>query len=534
MSDDVVIVGAGASGAAAAARLAQAGLRVTCIERGAWVDYSAVPSLGPDWEIARQTTHHPNPNTRGGAADYPIDDADAAIKPFMYNAVGGSTILWGAHFPRLRPSDFRTRTLDGVGDDWPISYADLAPYYARNDAVMGVAGLAGDPGNPEREARPMPPVPPGVAGVRMAAAFDRLGWHWWPADVAINTAPYGEGRGACNNCGPCDLGCPLKARSSADVTWWPIALRAGARLITGARVVKVETDAAGRASGVVYIGADGVTRRHRAAVVALAANGVGTARLLLMSASKRFPAGLANDSGLAGRRLMHHPTGLVTGRFAQALDGQKGPFAVSILCQEFYETRAAHDFKRGYQMQLIRSDGPVGTACGGYLPRLPWGRGHHAAFAATFGHTASLTVTAEDLPDPDNRVTLSGVLTDSDGLPAPKLTYRVDANARAMIAHGIARATQAFVAAGAVQTVAQDLLVHAGFHLLGTARMGDDPATSVVDASGRAHGCRNLVVLDGSVFVTAAAVNPTSTIQALALRAADHVIRDRRDIMVAA
>ena len=280
--DDVLIVGAGASGAAAAWRLARAGLRVTCLEQGDWVSYADTPSLHPEWEIARQTTHHPNPNVRKGPSDYPVDDADAAIKPFLYNAVGGSTILWGAHFPRFRPSDFRTRTLDGVGDDWPICYEDLAPYYEQNDRMMGVSGRNGDPGNPPRGPRQMPPLAPGRAGERMAAAFDRLGWHWWPADVAINSAPYGAGRGACNNCGPCDLGCPVKARSSADVTYWPQALAAGVRLITQATAFEVETDAQGRASGVAYFDRDGVIRRHGAAVVALAANGLGTPRLMLL------------------------------------------------------------------------------------------------------------------------------------------------------------------------------------------------------------------------------------------------------------
>ena len=532
--DDVVIVGAGAGGAAAAWRLARAGLRVTCLEQGDWVDHATAPSLQRDWEIARQTTHNPYPNVRQGPADYPVDDADAAIKPLFYNAVGGSTILWGAHFPRFRPSDFRVRTLDGVADDWPISYEDLAPYYAINDQMMGVSGLSGDPGNPPREARQMPPVPPGPAGMRMAAAFDRLGWHWWPCDAAINTRAYGAGRGLCNNCGPCDLGCPRQARSSADITYWPQALAAGARLVTGARVFEVETDPQGRATGVAWYGRDGVVRRHRAAVVALAANGLGTARLMLLSRSRRFPDGLANDTGLVGRRLMHHPTGLVTARFAEPMAGHKGPFAVSILSQQFYETDPARGFVRGYQMQLVRSDGPVGTACGGYLPRLPWGTAHHAAFRASFGHTASLTVTTEDLPRLDNRVTLSDRLVDSNGIPAPKISYTLDDNTRAMIDHGIASATRAFTEAGAVEMVPQKLVSHAGFHLLGTACMGADPGASVVDAASRAHAVPNLVILDGSVFTTAAALNPTSTLQALALRAADLLIRDRRAIGVAA
>ena len=532
--DDVVIVGAGASGAAAAWKLAKAGLKVTCLEQGGWVNPADTPSLRPDWEVARQTTHHPNPNIRQGAADYPVDDTDAAIKPFLYNAVGGSTILWGAHFPRFRPSDFKVRTLDGVADDWPISYEDLAPYYAENDRMMGVSGLAGDPGNPPREARQMPPVAPGIAATRMAGAFDRLGWHWWPCDVAINTQPYGAGRGACNNCGPCDLGCPHGARSATDVSYWPAALRAGVKLITQARVFEVETDAQGRATGVVYYDAAGQVKRHRAAVVALAANGLGTARLMLLSQSRRFPAGIANDTDLVGRRLMHHPTGMVTGTFAEPMEGWRGPFAVSILSQHFYETDPARGFVRGYQMQLIRSDGPVGTAVGGYLPRVPWGGDHHARFRQVFGHTASLTVTTEDLPRMENRVTLSDRLTDANGIPAPKMTYTLDENTRAMIAHGITSATRAFTEAGAIDITPQPLVVNAGFHLLGTACMGADPAASVVDANARAHAVPNLVILDGSVFTTAAALNPTSTIQALALRAADALIRDRASIGVAA
>jgi choline dehydrogenase-like flavoprotein len=523
---DCLIVGAGAAGAAFAWRLARSGIKVVCLEQGDWADYSALPSLGSDWEAARQTTHHPNPNVRRMACDPPIDDTDAAIKPLMYNGVGGSTIHWGAHFPRLRPSDFRVRTLDGVADDWPISYGDLAPYYEENDAIVGVAGLAGDPGNPPRSARQMPPVPLGRGGEVMAAAFDKLGWHWWPADMAVNTRPYGEGRGVCNHCGPCDLGCPVKARSSADVTYWPLAIRSGAELITGASVFQIETDRHGLATGVAYHDREGIAHRIKTGMVVLAANGIGTALLLLLS-------GIANRSGLVGKRLMHHPTGLVTGVFDEPLDGYKGPFAASILSQHFYETDPARGFKRGFQMQCVRSDGPVGAACGGYLPRVPWGRGHHAAFLETFAHTASLTVTTEDLPEEINQVTLSATLTDRFGIPAAKTSYRVGANTQAILDFGLARANEAFLAAGANRMVSIPLIAPAGFHLLGTARMGGDPETSVVDADCLAHDVPNLMIVDGSVFVTAAALNPTSTIQAIALRAADRLIADRRNRQVA-
>jgi choline dehydrogenase-like flavoprotein len=531
---DVVIIGAGASGAAVAWRLARAGMQVTCLERGGWVDYDRVPSLAPDWELARQTTHHPNPNVRRNAWDYPIEQTDAAIKPLMYNAVGGSTLHWGAHFPRFRPSDFRVRSLDGVADDWPLDYDELAPFYEENDRIMGVAGVNGDPGNPPRAPRHMPPLPVGRGAERMARAFDRLGWHWWVSDAAINSQPWGEGRGACNNCGPCDLGCAVRARSSTDVTYWPMALKAGARLVTEARVFEIETDAQGRATAVAYFDAEGVTHRLGASVVILAANGVGTARLMLLSRGKAHPAGLGNESDLVGRNLMHHPTGMVTGVFDEPMDGFKGPFATSILCQHFYETDRSRGFVRGFQMQLVRSDAPLGTAVGVYLPRLPWGERHHRRFLDVFGRTASLTVTTEDLPNPANRITLDDRLVDGDGIPAPKMTYAVDENTRAMIRFGIARATEAFEAAGAVETLPQSLLEGAGFHLLGTARMGDDPATSVVDRWCRVHSARNVLVVDGSVFVTAAALNPTPTIQALALRAADALVRDRAQIEVAA
>lgn len=225
---------------------------------------------------------------------------------------------------------------------------------------------------------------------------------------------------------------------------------------------------------------------------------------------------------------------MVTGRFRESIEGYRGPFAVSILCQHFYETDVKRGFVRGYQMQLVRSDGPVGTACGGYLPRLPWGEGHHSAFRETFAHTASLTVTTEDLPRNENRVTLSDTLVDAWGIPAPKITYTLDRNTKDMIEHGIASATRAFEEAGAWETVPQRLLPHAGFHQLGTACMGADPASSVVDAACRTHEVPNLMIVDGSVFTTAAALNPTSTIQAIALYAADRLVRDRRNLEVAA
>lgn len=521
---DVVIVGAGASGAAAAWLLARRGLRVVVLEQGGWQRDEPSLSDTTEWEHHRFRTLNPDPNVRAGADDYPVIDVDTPIRPLLYNGVGGSTILWSTHFPRLNPSDFRVRSLDGVGDDWPITYDDLVPYFELNDRMMGVAGLSGDPAHPPRSARQTPPLPIGRGGALLADAFDRLGWHWWPADAAANSRPFG-GREACNACGPCELSCPRQAKASVDVTYWPEALRLGVRLVTHARVREVSVGPDGRATGVTYLDADGVEHHQAGAAVVLAANAIGTARLLLLSRSAAHPDGLGNAEGQVGRSLMHHPIATVTGAFDERLDGYEGLTACSIMSMQFYGTQPDVDFVRGYKLQGLRSHGPALTAAGGFGLDIPWGEGHHARFDALFGRTMSLTVTAEDLPDQNNRVTLDAEVTDSSGIPAPRLHYAVSDNSLRMLDHGIARASEVMRAAGAREVLVSPLLEQGGFHLMGTARMGTDPTRSVVDRYGRVHGVDNVLVVDGSTFTTAGAMNPTSTIQAIALWVADHLSR---------
>jgi len=531
---DVLVVGAGAGGAAAAWRLASGGLSVVCLEQGGHVAPEEAATLRDDWELLRQGPWHPNPNVRRGPADYPVDDTDCPIRPLMFNGVGGSTVMWSCHMPRFHPSDFRMRTLDGVGADWPVSYADLEPYYGLNERMTGVSGLAGDPAYPPRPSPTTPPAPFGPAERRVAAAFDRLGWSWWPADLAINTRPYGEGRGACNHCGPCELGCPSRAKGTADATYWPAALAAGARLVAGARVARITLDAAGRADGALWIDRMGALRRQRARVVVLAANGLGTPRLLLLSDEARHPRGLGNGADLVGRHLMLHPLARVAARFDEPVAGHRGITAGALVSHHFYETDRNRGFVRGFKLQLLRSHGPALVALGSQLGRMPWGAGHHARFRDVFGRTAALSVCSDDLPDPENRVTLHPTLSDGDGLPAPRMAYRVGREARAALDHGMDRAEEALREAGAVEVLRTPLVADAGFHLMGTARMGTDPGASVADPWGRVHGVPNLVLADASVFVTAAAVNPTHTLQALALRAADGIIARRRETSAAA
>jgi choline dehydrogenase-like flavoprotein len=517
---DVLIIGAGASGAAVAWSLAETKMNILCLEQGDWMKSEDYPGMRSDWEARQFGDFALSPNARGRREDYPINDGSSPIAISNFNAVGGSTILYAAHFPRFHPADFKVRSMDGVADDWPIDYWRLEPYYDVNARMMGVSGLAGDPAYPPKEV-PLPPVTLGKLGETLARGFNNLGWHWWPSDSAITTVEY-EGRAPCINAGTCLLGCAQGAKASTDITYWPLALRQGVRLQTRARVREITVDANGMADGVIYYDADGVEQRQKAHVVVVACNGVGTPRLLLNSRSKHFPAGLANRSGLVGKNLMFHPYGMVTGIFNEPLEGYKGPTGCCIMSQEFYETDTARGFTRGYSFEMLRGFGPVSTALLGMTwGRLPSGAAHHRAYAELFDRNAGMVAICEDLPEEHNCVTIDATLKDSDGVPAPKINYTLSDNSVKMLDHAVARGREALHAAGAIDTVVQAPLPFAGWHLMGTTRMGTNPEKSVVNQWGRAHDVRNLFIVDGSIFVTAAAVNPTNTIQALALYIAD-------------
>jgi len=520
---DVLIIGAGASGAAVAWSLAETKMRILCLEQGDWVRPGDYPANGRDWEARLWSDFALHPNQRAGMADYPVNDSNSAMKIANYNGVGGGTILYSAHFPRFHPSDFRVRSLDAVADDWPIDYATLAPFFDENDRMMGVAGLAGDPSGPPREP-PLPPLPLGKTGERYARAMNELGWHWWPSFAAIATTEY-DGRAPCINLGHCTPGCAQGAKASVDITYWPQAIRAGVELRARCRVREITTDAQGMASGAIYYDEHGVERFQPAEVVVLACNGVGTPRLLLNSTSSRFPRGLANSSGLVGRNLMLHPWPQVVGYVDDALDGDHGPMMV--LCsKQFYETDPARDFVRGYMLALTRVTGPVNEAVtSAAAGRLPWGKEHHRIFRRLYRHRLVIGIGCEDLPEAHNRVTLDPVLKDGHGIPAPRIDYTISENSRRMMEHAIARAEEILVTAGAANIFTSRTVLNTPGHLLGTARMGDDPARSVVNAWGRSHDVKNLFIVDGSVFVTSGGVNPIATIQALALYIADQMKR---------
>jgi len=516
---DVLIIGSGASGAAVAWSLAETKMKILCLEQGDWMKNADFPSHGRDWEARRYSDFDISPNRRGRDTDYPINDSDSPMKIANFNGVGGGTIFYTAHFPRMHPSDFRVRSLDGVADDWPVNYATLEPFFAENDRMMGVSGLAGDPAYPPKQPQ-MPPLPLGRTGTRYAQAMNKLGWHWWPSDVTVATTEY-NGRAACINVGLCTPGCAQGAKASTDITYWPEAIRAGVELRTRCRVREITTNEHGMAAGAIYYDADGVERFQPAEVVILACNGIGTPRLLLNSASARFPNGLSNSSGLVGKNLMLHPWPQVRGYVDAEMDGDRAPMTV-LWSKEFYETDPARDFVRGYTLQFARGTGVVNEAVqSAAVDRLPWGREHHRAYRRMLYRRLQIGVACEDLPEEHNRVTLDPVLKDSHGIPAPRIDYAISENTWRMMEHGSARATDILEAAGATDLYTSRTILNSPGHLLGTARMGNDPERSVVNAWGRSHDVKNLFIVDGSIWVTSGGVNPTSTIQALALYVAD-------------
>lgn len=527
MDADVIVIGAGAAGAAVSWRLSQARLNVLCVEQGDFQSATSYPSSRNTWELDKLSSHHPLPSVRKGAFDYPINDSDSPIAIANFNAVGGSTILYSGHFPRFHPSDFRARSLDGIADDWPISYRDLEPYFSLNDQMMGVSGLSGDPAYPEITGL-LPPVPLGFVGEHLAKGFNSLGWHWWPAYAAIVTRPVAN-RSTCINLGPCNTGCAQSAKSSVDVSYWPAAILNGVTMMVRTRARRLIEGDDGEIKGVEVMTTDGKLRTLTSNAVVLACNGVGTPRLLLNSPSRKSKGQIANSSDLVGRNLMLHPLGYIEGLFEEDLQSHLGPQGCCILSQEFYETSTTRNFTRGFTFQVLRGPSPLETALSGVARReIDWGIAHHDMFRSRFGHVASMTAIIEDLPERHNQVTLDFRHVDSAGIPAAKITYSLGDNSRRMLSFALQRGRELMSAAGATKTYAFGPVRETGWHLMGTTRMGDDPSSSVVDRNGKCHDVPNLYVADSSVFVTAGAANPTSTLQAVALWIADGVIRDLR------
>ena len=537
LTPDFLIVGAGAAGGVVAKELATAGFRVVVLEQGPWLHEKDFQhdELWANTRHALTNDHRRQPNTRRQTEAEP-----ATLQPSISygRMVGGGSVHFTANYWRFHEIDFVERSrkggVPGTGlDDWPITYAELEPYYTKAEWELGISGQAGvNPSEPPRSRPyPLPPLPIKSIGVLAERAARTLGWTASPSPMAILSEPY-AGRAGCVHCGFCEgFGCEMQAKSSTLVTVIPAAVRTGrCEIRPDSYVRKIEVDRRGRAVGAVYFDRDGKEHLQRARAVVLCANGVETPRLLLLSKSNRFPDGLANASGLVGRHLMFNGGAFAAGLFEHEINGYRGVH-VSRIIQDLYELDPALGLAGGGGIDTRFDFTPIGFALDGLPPDAPrWGPGYKRALREQYTRTMFALAHTTSLPVESNSVSLDPEVKDAWGLPAVRVTFREHENDVRLYRFFMDRNLELLDAAGAVKRWEFSLdTYYPAVHLLGTCRMGNDPARSVVDRSHRAHDVPNLFLVDGSSFVTGGRGQPTCTIQALAYRAGAEITRLARD-----
>ena len=538
---DFVIIGSGASGGVIAKELSTAGFDVVVLEQGPYRragdfvhDELAVQFLG-------EMTGHPSwsdPQTfRCNASEKAEVQADGPPTALYARGVGGSSVHFTANYWRMRPIDFKERSLlgeiSGTGfADWPVSYEELEPYYGRVEWEVGVSGAPGPFDPPRSRPYPVPPLPLNSSGALLEKGARKLGWHAQPAPMAILSQPHNN-RAACMHCGFCmGYGCEANAKSSTLAAMIPLAEATGRCEIRPlSTVFRIETNEQGRVSEVAYLDSAGAQHGQKAKAVIVAANGGETPRLLLMSESPRFPQGLANSSGLVGKYLMPNSHSLSQAIFDEPLNEYKS-VQVTRIVHDFYE----HDPQRGFyggggiDARAFIQATPVLFSETGLPPGSPrWGKAHKDLLRHTFTRRMAVLTSSTSLPLEANNVTLDPDLKDAAGRPAMRVTYQDSDNDMALMRFMQDRAVDILEAAGA-KTIWRDPVVSETVfaHLLGTCRMGADPAASVVDPWHRSHDVPNLFICDGSSLVTSGRGQPTMTIQALAFRAAEHIAESAR------
>ena len=503
---DFAIVGTGAGGGTLACRLAELGFSVVALDAG--------PFFRPLEDFASDETEQ----SKLYWLDKRIVDGDNPITMGGKNsgkAVGGSTVHFAMVSLRFRPERLRSRALLGYGADWPIGWEELWHYYTLAENALSISGPLSYPWGPKRPRYPYRPHELNAAALVLARGAEAQGYRWCPTPLATISAP----RGAAPPCvyrGFCRFGCSTNAKQSALTVWIPRALAAGAEIRDLAMVGRIETDASGRASGVHYY-RSGRWQFQRAHNVVVAGYAVETPRLLLASANARYPEGLANSSGLVGRYLMTQANQAVFGRTPDhEIRWYKGPPSLSICEHWNYEDRGK-DFYGGY-IWMAQGPLPIEWAMIQIGSRGLWGEALREEMEH-YNHQVGLKMVGEMLPDERNRVTLSDE-TDQYGLRIARITYSWSDNDKRLIKHALDQMEESLDLAGVAHLFRQE---DDTAHLGGTARMGFEPGSSVVNADCRSWDIPNLWICDGSVFPTVGAVNPSLTIQAIALRTADRI-----------
>lgn len=521
---DVCIVGAGVAGAMVATKLGRAGIRVLLVEAG--------PRHDPDKAMERMErfiagddpwrTENPGRDrfVSAGPMDYDLNQT-------RVKAVGGSTMHWAGYTPRFVANDFRMHSAHGIGDDWPISYEDLEPYYSEAEKEMGVAGGDDNPFASARSADfPMPAFPFGYEDRMVADAGEALGIRFHSMPQARNSVPYGN-RSQCVTFSACRA-CPIRARYGGDIHVEIAEATGNVHVLSDATVVRLECGEGGhKVRRAVFATAPDEFHAVEARAFVIAAHGVESARLLLLSADSSHQDGLANSSGLVGRYFMEHRSQHREVHMDQPIyPGRKG--FQTILSQQFHDTD-----KRGEESGITISCDTSHTQYRRIVGRLAresgnWGERFAKEVEEQMAHHMDvilLRTHVEPLASVDNRVELDPDIRDTFGNPVPRLYYAISDYEQTGYPKGRDMINALADQLGAVSR--EPVRFHFGSHHSGTCRMGQDPRYSVVDADLKAHDVDNLFVVGSSNFVSLSLVNPTLTISALALRLGDHLVASR-------
>jgi choline dehydrogenase-like flavoprotein len=506
---DMLVVGAGAGGITLAQRLARAGWRIVILEKGPFWDPDR------DW-VSDEKGSHPIYWT-----DKRIISGNDPIQMGKNNSgvgVGGSMTHFAGYVPRFHPSDFETKTRDGVGFDWPISYWDLKPYFERVERELPVAGQDWPWGDPHTYPHGPHPIA-GAASVAWRGARAH-GIEMRVGPVAITNGVFGN-RPHCIYRGFCLQGCKVNAKASPLITHLPDAIEHGVEVRANSRAVRVEIDESnGRCTGVTYIDENGQEQFQAADAVAVCGYAIETPRLLLHSTSRRFPNGLGNTNDHVGRYIMVQGATQMAARFPYELRVYKAP-PPEVSSEQFYETDESRGFARGFSLQTI---GPLPIDWAEHVhSEGHWGQALRE-YMRDYNHWTLLGVLCELLPQPENRVTLASSV-DQYGMPVANFSHSLHENDKKNIAYATKVMQEIWDGAGAQDTLKIDRYAH----LVGGARMGFSAEDSVVDSGHRSWEVPNLFVSDGSVFPTEGAANPALIIMALADRLADLLKRKENE-----
>lgn len=525
LSADFVVIGSGIIGSLTALKLLKQGASVIILEAGPRVNRGQIvarfrnsPRKGDWMSPYPSVSSAPHPIYQPKDSGYLVQAGPYPYPAEYIRQVGGTTWHWAAQAWRVVPNDMRLKSLYGVGVDWPFSYEELDPFYQEAEEIMGVSG-APNTGSPRSKPFPMEPVTETWAMQRFRERLAPGGYDVVANTTARNSRTY-DGRPACCGNNSCQPICPIDAQYHGGLAA-DAAEAAGAKLIPNANVYKMEHDAQGRIVAALYYDPDKNSHRVTGKTFILAANGIESPKLLLLSASDKYPAGLANSSDMVGRNLMDHPSTSLTFYAEEELwlgRGPQSPSSINTLRDgAFRSEHAAYRLDFTNISQVLSSTQAL-IAEGVYGPEFEKQLRYRAA------HQVNVKNVLEVLPNPENRITLS-TQKDSMGIPKPQAAYSIDDYTR----RG-AEASKADFARIAQLMGGSDLRYSAegnfanNQHITGTMSMGTDPKTSVVDGFGRAHDHDNLFIVSTGIMPTAATCNSTQTGVALALRTAQHIL----------